>query len=85
MWDNELGLVYYNWRYYDKALANWLQRDRILTLSNNLYQYCKGSPVYNIDILGNYILVELHDDLVPAYSYDRSINKKRLKLLIRQA
>ena len=27
VWDSELGLVYYNWRYYNAIAGRWISRD----------------------------------------------------------
>ena len=53
MWDSELGLVYYNWRYYNVAVGRWDRRDpeKLLTLKDNDYGYLKNSQ-YSIDVLG---------------------------------
>ena len=50
MWDAELGMVYYNWRYYDALAGCWGTRDKKLDLAN-LYCYCKNS-IYSIDYNG---------------------------------
>ena len=50
VWDSELGLVYYNWRYYNAMDGRWLKRD--LVHSNNLYTYVKSAPILLFDLLG---------------------------------
>ena len=51
MWDSELGLVYYIFRYYNPCNSRWQQRDFIKELGDkNLYNI--GVPSYTIDILG---------------------------------
>ena len=50
MWNEELGLVYYNWRYYNALAGCWGARDKKLDLAN-LYCYCKNS-IYSIDYNG---------------------------------
>lgn len=53
MWDGELGLVYYNWRYYNVTNASWIIKDVIYELGGlNLSLYCKNAPINQYDILG---------------------------------
>ena len=49
--DEELVLVYYNYRYYNPIQGNWLQRDRIYTNLHNEYIYT-NSPLFKYDVLG---------------------------------
>ena len=48
VWDRELGLVYYNWRYYNSVTSCWLSKD--IFIAKNEYTFCKNSLTY--DILG---------------------------------
>jgi RHS repeat-associated protein len=51
--DQEAGLVYYNFRYYNPELGRWLSRDPIEELGGvNLYNFCEGGPVNFFDLLG---------------------------------
>ena len=51
--DPELGLIYYNYRYYNPADGRWIRRDLVKGISdNNLYLSIKNSPVYENDYLG---------------------------------
>ena len=50
VWDSELGLVYYNWRYYNVFVGNWTIKDLIFD-NINTYSYCLNSP-NNVDRLG---------------------------------
>ncbi len=53
VWDGELGLVYYNWRYYNVTNASWIIKDVIYELGGlNLSLYCKNAPINQYDILG---------------------------------
>ena len=55
MWDSELGLVYYNWRYYNPEKGKWILRDMVKEFINseyNQYVYCKNSTIIEFDILG---------------------------------
>ncbi|MBR5895251.1 MAG: hypothetical protein IKZ13_06900 [Akkermansia sp.] len=49
VWDSELRLVYYNWRYYNTASSIWLSRDPLYCL--NLYNYIDNS-IFGFDYLG---------------------------------
>ena len=52
--DDELGLVYYNYRHLNPADGRWINRDPIQEQSEwNLYGYVKNVPSYFIDLLGN--------------------------------
>lgn len=53
MWDSELGLVYYNWRYYNTASGGWSCRDRAGSL--NLYKGIHNNGLIFIDFVGNSI------------------------------
>ncbi len=50
VWDADLEMAYYNWRYYHHATGKWIARDRIE--SDNLYELTENSPMYHIDELG---------------------------------
>jgi RHS repeat-associated protein len=49
VWDDELGLVYYNWRYYNAKAGRWGARDKDDGL--NLYMYVNNNN-YLIDVVG---------------------------------
>ena len=52
-YDDETGLVYYNYRYYSPALGRWLSRDPIGEEGGmNLYAMCGNNAIYMIDLLG---------------------------------
>ncbi len=48
--DEELGLTYYNFRYYNPSSGKWLSRDRVR--NPNLYSFANNTPTSSIDILG---------------------------------
>lgn len=51
--DDELGLSYYNYRYYSSEMGRWLEKDPYEeTALLNLYSYVKNSFVFKKDILG---------------------------------
>ena len=52
VWDSELGMVYYNWRYYSPKSGRWESRDFLESSSS--YEYIENTPHYAIDIIGNY-------------------------------
>ncbi len=51
VWDSVLGLVYYNWRYYNPLKGRWFEQDNI-PFSTNEYIYCRNSPLILNDLLG---------------------------------
>ena len=54
--DSELGLVYYNYRYYNPADGRWTGRDLLAEKrSPNRYRVADNDTLRNIDILGLYI------------------------------
>ena len=53
-YDDETGLVYYNYRYYSPELGRWIKRDPIGEDGGvNLYAMVENSPVNKIDLYGN--------------------------------
>ncbi len=50
-YDEELGLVYYNYRLYNPIDGRWICRDR--EQANNLYVNVVNAPVNNVDVLGD--------------------------------
>ena len=60
--DDETGLVYYNYRYYNPSLGRWTKRDPIEERgSQNLYSIAHNNLVNAIDRLG---LLEIPDEQV---------------------
>ena len=52
--DDELGLVYYNYRYYNPQLGRWTKRDPIGEDGGiNLYSSLSNNTIYTWDNLGN--------------------------------
>ena len=52
-YDDESGLVYYNYRYYLPSLGRWLSRDPVGEKEdNNLYSICSNELINNVDNLG---------------------------------
>ena len=51
--DEETGLVYYNYRYYDPQLGRWISRDPIEEQGGyNLYGMIENNPMWGWDTLG---------------------------------
>ncbi len=48
--DEELGLVYYNYRHYNSKNGRWISRDFIQ--SYNLFNFVLKTPLLSIDCLG---------------------------------
>jgi RHS repeat-associated protein len=63
VFENETGLVYYNYRYYSPELGRWLSRDPIEEGGgDNLYGMVGNNPINKWDALG-YLKVSLKDIL----------------------
>ena len=57
--DEETGLVYYNYRYYDPRLGRWIKRDPIgESGGTNLYGMCNNTPACAIDFRGYECCIE---------------------------
>ena len=57
--DDNTGLYYYNARYYDPVLSQFITPDTIVQdpydpQSLNRYSYCRNNPINNTDPTGNY-------------------------------
>ena len=50
MWDSELGLVYYNWRYFSPNFGRWISGDYIRD-GYSVYNYARNGIMY-VDVLG---------------------------------
>ncbi len=65
MLDSELGLVYYNWRYYDALVGCWTVMDRMTEqLCLNTYEYISNQSIHEVDILGMMKSITSTKDLV---------------------
>ena len=60
VWDSELGLVYYNWRYYNAMAGRWNSRDAIFYSKYfNFYSYPNNNTIINFDFLGQLSMSEI--------------------------
>ena len=50
-YDSELGLVYYNYRYYNALIGAWISPDAVKY--EDFFVYCKNAPIHLTDFLGN--------------------------------
>ena len=50
VFDVELSMVYYNYRYYNTIIGRWMKRD--LVYKHNLYSYIHEQLLFKVDILG---------------------------------
>ena len=51
--DDELGLVYYNYRYYNPQNGRWVSRDPIGEFyARNLYEFVNNNPLIRFDYIG---------------------------------
>lgn len=51
MWDDNWGVVYYDFRYYNPIIGQWTTRDS--KLMNNTYAIINNKILFLIDYLGN--------------------------------
>ena len=71
VFDKELGLYYLMSRYYDPAIAQFISEDSYRGDGEhfwNLYMYCEGDPVNNVDRTGESIY-GIFSDLVNNFPY----------------
>ena len=59
MGDKEVGLNYYNWRYYNTRDGRWVGRDMLE--QTNLYTYGLSNPTFSYDIKGMDFSYALHE------------------------
>lgn len=70
MRDGEMGLVYYNWRYYNAMNGRWIIKDIIGEKGGlNLYAALKNKQLWSYDKLGLYI--QLFDERIHAYKSEK--------------
>lgn len=54
--DDELGLIYYNYRYFNPTDGRWIQRDPLVEQGGwNLLRFVKNSPFHFIDYTGLFL------------------------------
>jgi RHS repeat-associated protein len=52
-WDEESGLLYYNFRFYNPSLGRWINRDPTTDqVFLNLYLFCHNNPISRMDMDG---------------------------------
>ena len=57
--DTELGLVYYNYRYYSYSKGRWITRDPMdIQDGNNIYVYLHNLEPYSTDYLGTSTILD---------------------------
>jgi len=89
--DEEIGLYYYGYRYYDPGTGRWLNRDPIEEAGGlNLYGFVENNPVSLIDPLGQEILViegrfEVRGGSLPLQSVQSNWGIKHLANQVRRA
>ncbi len=74
--DNETGLIYYNFRYLNPKLGRWINRDPISEYGgNNLYCFMSNAGVISWDYLGLMDADEVREWVIKTIS-DKSLRKK---------
>ena len=81
--DEELALVYYNYRSYNPTDGRWFNRDPIAEEEGwNLYGMCGNASIIYVDYLG----LEVEDDISSGFSgpvkCERNFIRKELKIRI---
>ena len=67
VYDNELGMAYYNYRHYNPIDGRWIGKDRISEdIITNKYAFINNEPNTDIDILGLYSWGDFGIDLLSA-------------------
>jgi RHS repeat-associated protein len=62
-WDEESGLVFYNYRFYSPCLGRWISKDPSQEKGGkNLFAFCKNNSLTKIDMDGQ-IMIEPEADL----------------------
>ncbi|HAB16596.1 MAG TPA: hypothetical protein DCE44_09110, partial [Verrucomicrobiales bacterium] len=65
--DDEGGLVYYGFRYYDPPLGRWINRDPIAEVGGRqVYSFAHNRPISSVDLLG---LVEITGPEAAVFSW----------------
>ena len=83
MWDAELHLYYYNYRFYDKSSGRFMVRD--LIKNKNLYRFCING-FSNIDVLGKSMYVRiLIDDYDEKFIFALQEDQRRLEIVKKKA
>ena len=83
VYDTETGLYYVSSRYYDPALARFINADVLVStgqgiLGNNMFAYCLNSPILRKDVLGNTSVDIFDEDGNPATDDDLRFNGGRM-------
>ena len=60
--DDELGLIYYNYRHYNPVDGRWTGRDNVVE-DDNLYCYCENNVCSLSDIKGAYPVIVMIDSI----------------------
>ena len=62
MYDDEIKLVYYNYRHYIPFDGRWIGRDKVEEdINKHLFKYINNSPAYLNDFIGNAVYLVMND------------------------
>ncbi len=62
MYDDEIKLVYYNYRHYIPFDGRWIGRDKVEEdINKHLFKYINNSPAYLNDFIGNAVYLVMYD------------------------
>ncbi|MDO5463183.1 MAG: RHS repeat-associated core domain-containing protein, partial [bacterium] len=80
VWDSEMGLVYYNWRYYNTMVGKWQSWDRLEEAESlNMYEYCLNSPLLYQDVWGMDVITYTTDETLYR-QYENIIKARQAKI-----
>lgn len=77
--DVEIGLIYYNYRYYLPNIGCWLQRDSLGEIEKSLYKFTSNSPILYTDELGQKITLCFAYDLGKVVGIDTGKANDKIK------
>ncbi|MCL6592307.1 MAG: RHS repeat-associated core domain-containing protein, partial [Firmicutes bacterium] len=75
--DADIGLYYYNSRWYDQEVGRFISEDPVFDPNNfNEYTYCANNPLIKIDPSGNSIVDDVVNFVKGLFGWDKGNDKK---------
>jgi RHS repeat-associated protein len=83
--DEETQLIYYGYRYNNPDTGRWLSKDPMEERGGqNLYGFVINDPIYRVDPLGNYPLVQLSCGCAEMHSISRAWSLAHIVIMSHQ-